>query len=62
VEKKFREGSLTRVRVLGVRHLEGVALGTLKVINLSMSLFTFEYQYTSPVYFSMFKFCTILLI
>ncbi|VAH01605.1 unnamed protein product [Triticum turgidum subsp. durum] len=30
VEKKFREGSLTRVRVLGVRHLEGVALGTLK--------------------------------
>lgn len=31
VEKKFKEGSMARVRVLGVRHLEGVAIGTLKV-------------------------------
>lgn len=52
MEKKFREGSLTRVRVLGVRHLEGVALGTLKVITsghlsfYSVPLFTFEYPYT----------------
>ncbi|KAM0907254.1 hypothetical protein ACQ4PT_016250 [Festuca glaucescens] len=40
VEKKFREGSLTRVRVLGVRHLEGVALGTLKDSAFEGSVFT----------------------
>lgn len=33
VDKKFKEGSISRVRVLGVRHLEGVAIGTLKVIT-----------------------------
>uniref|UniRef100_A0A0E0AH21 S1 motif domain-containing protein n=1 Tax=Oryza glumipatula TaxID=40148 RepID=A0A0E0AH21_9ORYZ len=32
VEKKFKEGSMARVRVLGVRHLEGVAIGTLKIL------------------------------
>ncbi|CAM0905650.1 unnamed protein product [Alopecurus aequalis] len=40
VEKRFREGSLTRVRVLGVRHLEGVALGTLKDSAFEGSVFT----------------------
>lgn len=40
VEKKFKEGSITRVRVLGMRHLEGVALGTLKDSAFEGSVFT----------------------
>lgn len=34
LEKKFKEGSHVRVRVLGFRHLEGLATGILKVILL----------------------------
>uniref|UniRef100_A0A0D9WWN1 Protein RRP5 homolog n=1 Tax=Leersia perrieri TaxID=77586 RepID=A0A0D9WWN1_9ORYZ len=40
VEKKFKEGNLARVRVLGVRHLEGVAIGTLKESAFEGSVFT----------------------
>nr|BAC79783.2 putative pre-rRNA processing protein RRP5 [Oryza sativa Japonica Group]BAD31015.1 putative pre-rRNA processing protein RRP5 [Oryza sativa Japonica Group] len=40
VEKKFKEGSMARVRVLGVRHLEGVAIGTLKESAFEGSVFT----------------------
>ena len=32
LEKKFKEGNRVRVRILGFRHLEGVATGTLKVV------------------------------
>lgn len=32
--KKFKEGSHVRVRILGFRHLEGLAIGTLKVSSL----------------------------
>lgn len=31
LEKSFKEGKLVRVRVLGFRHLEGLATGVLKV-------------------------------
>ncbi|XP_062219315.1 rRNA biogenesis protein RRP5 isoform X2 [Phragmites australis] len=40
LEKKFKEGSILRVRVLGVRHLEGVALGTVKESAFEGSVFT----------------------
>lgn len=40
VDKKFKEGSISRVRVLGVRHLEGVAIGTLKDSAFEGSVFT----------------------
>ncbi|XP_015695265.2 rRNA biogenesis protein RRP5 [Oryza brachyantha] len=40
VEKKFKEGSMARVRVIGVRHLEGVAIGTLKESAFEGSVFT----------------------
>jgi hypothetical protein len=33
LEKKFKEGSMLRIRILGVRHLEGVAVGTVKVTS-----------------------------
>lgn len=36
LEKKFKEGSTVRVRILGVRHLEGLAVGTLKVFGYSL--------------------------
>ena len=39
LEKKFKEGSSLRVRILGVRNLEGVALGTVKVITSYHSFF-----------------------
>lgn len=32
LEKRFKEGSCVRVRILGFRNLEGVATGTLKVV------------------------------
>ena len=32
MEKKYKEGSHVRVRILGFRNLEGLAMGTLKVI------------------------------
>lgn len=31
LERRFKEGSLVRVRILGFRHLEGLATGILKV-------------------------------
>lgn len=34
LEKNFKEGSHVRVRVLGFRHLEGLATGILKVVLL----------------------------
>ncbi|KAK6941973.1 S1 domain [Dillenia turbinata] len=40
LEKKFVEGSHVRVRILGFRHLEGLATGTLKAIAFEGSLFT----------------------
>jgi len=32
VEKKFKEGNHVRVRILGLRYLEGIATGVLKVV------------------------------
>ncbi|KAF4369032.1 hypothetical protein F8388_013361 [Cannabis sativa] len=40
LEKKFKEGSRVRVRILGFRHLEGVATGTLKAGAFEGSVFT----------------------
>ncbi|KAK9266592.1 hypothetical protein L1049_021657 [Liquidambar formosana] len=40
LEKKFREGSRVRVRILGFRHLEGLAMGSLKESALEGSVFT----------------------
>lgn len=34
LEKKFKEGNNVRVRILGYRHLEGLATGILKVAFL----------------------------
>ena len=39
LEKKFKEGSSLRIRILGVRNLEGVAIGTVKVITSCHSFF-----------------------
>lgn len=35
LEKNFKEGGLVRVRVLGLRHLEGLVTGVLKVAATS---------------------------
>lgn len=32
LDKSFKEGNSIRVRILGYRHLEGLATGTLKVV------------------------------
>ncbi|XP_024021580.1 rRNA biogenesis protein RRP5 isoform X2 [Morus notabilis] len=40
LEKKFKEGSCIRVRILGLRNLEGVATGTLKANAFEGSVFT----------------------
>ncbi|KAL5720281.1 hypothetical protein ACHQM5_012960 [Ranunculus cassubicifolius] len=40
LEKKFKEGNHVRVRILGFRHLEGLATGTLKASAFEGSLFT----------------------
>ncbi|PON46626.1 Polyribonucleotide nucleotidyltransferase [Parasponia andersonii] len=40
LDKKFKEGSRVRVRILGFRHLEGVATGTLKAGAFEGSVFT----------------------
>ncbi|CAA3018879.1 rRNA biogenesis RRP5, partial [Olea europaea subsp. europaea] len=40
LEKSFKEGNLVRVRVLGFRHLEGLATGTLKASAFEGSVFT----------------------
>jgi rRNA biogenesis protein RRP5 len=42
LEKKFKEGSRVRVRVLGFRHLEGLATGILKVILLLNIIFKYK--------------------
>ncbi|KAK4432202.1 rRNA biogenesis protein RRP5 [Sesamum alatum] len=40
LDKSFKEGSLVRVRVLGYRHLEGLATGVLKTSAFEGSVFT----------------------
>lgn len=40
LKKKFKEGDHARVRVLGIRHLEGLAIGTLKASALERPIFT----------------------
>lgn len=40
LEKKFKEGSRVRVRILGFRHLEGLATGILKASAFEGSVFT----------------------
>ncbi|KAJ4801242.1 hypothetical protein LUZ62_052488 [Rhynchospora pubera] len=40
LEKKFKENSLLRVRILGFRYLEGVAIGTSKASAFEDSVFT----------------------
>ncbi|CAK7342219.1 unnamed protein product [Dovyalis caffra] len=40
LEKKFKEGSSVRVRILGCRHLEGLATGILKASAFEGSVFT----------------------
>ncbi|KAL6599504.1 hypothetical protein ACP70R_045641 [Stipagrostis hirtigluma subsp. patula] len=40
LEKKYKEGSILRLRILGVRHLEGVAIGTVKDSAFEGSVFT----------------------
>ncbi|CAN6171331.1 unnamed protein product [Urochloa humidicola] len=42
LEKKFKEGSSLRVRILGVRNLEGVAIGTVKDSAFEGSVFTHD--------------------
>ena len=32
LEKKYKEGNRVRVRILGLRYLEGIATGVLKVV------------------------------
>lgn len=45
LEKKFRDGGRVRVRVIGFRHLEGLATGALKVIGSFLQvLFPTEQQ------------------
>ncbi|OVA06347.1 Ribosomal protein S1 [Macleaya cordata] len=40
LEKKFKEGNIVRVRILGFRHLEGMAMGILKASAFEGSVFT----------------------
>ncbi|XP_065857406.1 rRNA biogenesis protein RRP5-like [Euphorbia lathyris] len=40
LEKKFKEGSKVRVRILGYRHLEGLATGLLKASAFEGTIFT----------------------
>ncbi|KAK7268213.1 hypothetical protein RIF29_20906 [Crotalaria pallida] len=40
LEKKYREGNLVRVRILGLRHLEGLAIRVLKASALEEAVFT----------------------
>lgn len=57
LEKKFKEGTRVRVRILGFRHLEGLATGILKVMLLFQILFPVTdssvilYQYVHVLYF-----------
>ncbi|KAI3417734.1 uncharacterized protein J3R85_014181 [Psidium guajava] len=40
LEKKFKEGSCVRVRIFGIRHLEGLAVGVLKATAFEGLVFT----------------------
>jgi rRNA biogenesis protein RRP5 len=40
LEKKYKEGNHVRVRILGLRHLEGLATGVLKASALEEAVFT----------------------
>lgn len=40
LDKKFKEGSHVRIRVLGCRHLEGLAMGVLKASAFEGTIFT----------------------
>ncbi|KAJ6839615.1 rRNA biogenesis protein RRP5 [Iris pallida] len=40
LEKKFKEGSHVRLRIIGFKHLEGLAMGTLKASAFEGSVFT----------------------
>lgn len=42
LKKKFKEGGYVRLRVQGVRHLEGLALGTLKASTFDRPIFTYS--------------------
>ncbi|XP_022156044.1 rRNA biogenesis protein RRP5 isoform X2 [Momordica charantia] len=42
IEKKFKEGSHVRVRILGFRHLEGLAIGTLKASAFEGPVFSYS--------------------
>lgn len=39
LEKKYKEGNHVRVRILGLRHLEGLATGVLKVVTVLSFIF-----------------------
>ena len=51
MEKKYREGSHVRVRILGFRNLEGYAMGTLKVIITSFKNMSSEVSFSGYRYF-----------
>ncbi|KAI3985621.1 hypothetical protein MKX01_033904, partial [Papaver californicum] len=40
LEKKYKDGNIVRARILGFRHLEGLALGTMKASAFEGSVFT----------------------
>ncbi|XP_074276479.1 rRNA biogenesis protein RRP5 [Silene latifolia] len=40
LEKKFKEGSVVRARILGFRHMEGLAMGVLKASAFEGAVFT----------------------
>ncbi|KAE8649759.1 rRNA biogenesis protein RRP5 [Cucumis sativus] len=42
IGKKFKEGSRVRVRILGFRHLEGLAIGTLKASAFEGPVFSYS--------------------
>ena len=42
LEKKYKEGSQVRVRILGFRHLEGLATGILKVAFCVILTFVYK--------------------
>lgn len=44
LEKKFREGNDVRVRILGFRYLDGLAMGVMKVCFQMVFLFTLVWQ------------------
>ncbi|XP_068652858.1 rRNA biogenesis protein RRP5 isoform X2 [Aristolochia californica] len=40
LDKKFKEGKTVRLRILGFKHMEGIATGTLKATSFEGSVFT----------------------